>query len=333
MPLALSPFRIFQPCQAASATGQVGKTKLMEYKGMVKIPAGEFQMGCDDPSFPDASPIHKVRLSSFWLDKADVTNKQFAQFFDATGYVTVAERIPDQKDFPQADPKNLVAGSLVFRAPKHQVSLNNHYQWWQYVPGANWRHPEGPSSNIKNRMNHPVVHVAWQDAMAYAKWAGKRLPTEAEFEYAARGGLDQQPFSWGSEFKPKGKWQANIWQGRFPTNNSEEDGYYSTSPVAIFPANNFGLYDMAGNVWQWCSDWYRYDFYKSLENKIAIDPKGPLDSFDPREPGVAKRIQRGGSFLCCDQYCARFMAGARGKGEPDSSSCHVGFRCAKDQRP
>ncbi len=180
-------------------------------------------------------------------------------------------------------------------------------------------------------MNHPVVHIAWQDALVYAQWAGKRLPTEAEFEYAARGGLKNKVYCWGNKLKPNDKWQANIWQGKFPTNNTKDDGYVSTAPVGSFPANGFGLYDMAGNVWQWCSDWYRSDYYKTLtKNKITKNPQGPEDSFDPKEPKVAKRVQRGGSFLCSDQYCARFLVGARGKGEPDSSSCHVGFRCAKD---
>ncbi len=302
-----------------------------EEKSMVRIPGGSFFMGCDDPSFPDAQPIHKVHISSFWLDKTDITNEQFAQFVNATGYVTIAEKKPKQEDFPDAPPENLVSGSLVFVAPKHKVNLNNHYQWWQYVAGANWRQPEGPNSDINNRMNHPVVHIAWQDALAYAQWAGKRLPTEAEFEYAARGGLKNKVYCWGNKLKPNDKWQANIWQGEFPTNNTKADGYVSTAPVGSFPANGFGLYDMAGNVWQWCSDWYSSDYYKTLaQNKITNSPQGPDNSFDPKEPKVAKRVQRGGSFLCSDQYCARFLVGARGKGEPDSSSCHVGFRCAKD---
>jgi len=305
-----------------------------EYKDMVWIPDGTFLMGCADPSFPDAQPIHKVFLSGYWLDKTDVTNEQFAQFVDATKYVTVAERAPQQKDFPDAPPENLVAGSLVFIPPDHRVSLNDHYQWWHYVPGANWRHPEGPNSDIHERMNHPVVHVTWQDAVTYAKWAGKRLPTEAEFEYAARGGLENKLYSWGNELKPNDKWQANIWQGQFPSVNTKDDGYVLTAPVASFPANGFGLYDMAGNVWQWCSDWYRVDYYKTLDKKKRTNNlQGPRDSFDPKEPTVAKRVQRGGSFLCSDQYCARFLVGARGKGEPDSSSCHVGFRCAKDNSP
>jgi len=309
------------------------RKRMQECQGMVWIPAGTFLMGCADDEFPDAQPIHKVQLSSFWLDKTDVTNAQFAKFVDATHYVTIAERIPQAQDFPGAPPENLVAGSLVFIPPDHKVPLTSHYQWWRYVPGANWRHPEGPNSNIQDRMNHPVVHVAWQDAVAYAKWAGKRLPTEAEFEYAARGGLKQQLFSWGDQFKPGDKCHANIWQGEFPSINTREDGYVTTSPVATFPANGFVLYDMSGNVWQWCSDWYRADYYKTLGTKVVVNPQGPKNSFDPEEPNVVKRVQRGGSFLCSDQYCARYLVGARGKGEPDSSSCHVGFRCTKDSHP
>jgi len=318
--------------EAEQTNQNYGKnTATKEKNGMVWIKKGDFHMGCNDPAFTDAQPIHKVRLSGFWLDKTTVTNEQFDKFVKETNYITVAERTPQQKDFPNAKTENLVAGSLVFKAPEHPVPLGNHYQWWQYVQGANWRHPEGPDSNIKDRMNHPVVHVAWQDTAAYAKWAHKRLPTEAEFEYAARGGLNQKTFSWGDQLKPNDKWQANIWQGHFPSHNTQEDGYFSTSPIGSFPANGFGLYDMTGNVWQWCSDWYRADYYKTLRNRITVNPQGPDDSFDPKEPRVAKRVQRGGSFLCSDQYCARYLVGARGKGEPDSSSCHVGFRCAQDK--
>jgi sulfatase modifying factor 1 len=315
----------------ATARREAKKQPANDDSGMAWIPAGEFRMGYSAPGFNDTKPIHKVCLSGFWLDKTAVTNEQFAKFIEGTNYITVAERIPKRADFPDAPTENLIAGSLVFKSPERNVPFNNHYQWWQYVSGANWRHPEGPGSDIKNRINHPVVHIAWQDAQAYAQWADKRLPTEAEFEYAARGGLKQKFYSWGDQLKPGNKWQANIWQGNFPFNNTEEDGFLSTAPVCSFPANGFGLYDMAGNVWQWCSDWYSADYYKTLENKLSKNPRGPDNSFDPKEPAVAKRVQRGGSFLCSDQYCARYMAGARGKGEPDSSTCHVGFRCAKDK--
>lgn len=301
-----------------------------EKNNMVWIPPGTFSMGCEEASFIDAKPIHKVHIDGFWLDKTLVTNQQFAEFVRATNYITIAERKPQAKDFPGAPPENLVPGALVFTAPSHPVSLHSHYQWWRYVPGASWQHPEGPASNIKKRRHHPVVQVAYDDAIAYAHWAGKRLPTEAEFEYAARGSLDRKQFSWGNNLKPNGKWQANIWQGEFPSQNTMQDGFYSTAPVASFPANGYGLYDMTGNVWEWCSDWYRADYYKGFTSgTIADNPHGPDNSFDPYEPGVPKRVQRGGSFLCSDQYCARYLVGARGKGEPSSGCSNVGFRCAK----
>ncbi|HEY9681400.1 MAG TPA: formylglycine-generating enzyme family protein [Oculatellaceae cyanobacterium] len=299
--------------------------------GMVRVNGGTFWMGCQNHLFPDADPAHRVKLNSFWMDKTPVTNDEFSQFVKATGYVTVAEKKPDAKDFPGAPPENLVAGALVFTSPTAPVSKRSHYNWWRYVAGADWKHPDGPGSDLKGKGNYPVVQVAWEDAAAYAKWAGKRLPTEAEFEYAARGGLDRKAYAWGDEFKPKDKWQANIWQGTFPYKNTAEDGFRSTSPVAFFPPNGYGLYDMSGNVWEWCQDWYRADYYRTFNGtQIADDPRGPKDSFDPSEPSVPKRVQRGGSFLCSDQYCARYMVGARGKGEPSSGSCHVGFRCAKD---
>jgi formylglycine-generating enzyme required for sulfatase activity len=307
---------------------------LKESKGMILLPAGTFWMGCDEASFNDARPVHKVHVNQFWIDKTEVTNEQFAKFVEATGYKTIAEIKPSAKDFPDAPPENLVAGAVVFTPPVHTVSKHSHYNWWHYVPGANWRHPEGPQSNIKQRMHHPVVHIAWPDAVAYAKWAGKRLPSEAEFEYATRGGLDRKQFSWGNDFKPKGKWQANLWQGLFPYKNTGEDGFVTTSPVATFPANGYGLYDLTGNVWEWCSDWYRPDYYQTcVDKKIENNPPGPEDSADPNEPSVPKRVQRGGSFLCTDQYCARYLAGARGKGEPSSGSSNVGFRCVKDSSP
>jgi formylglycine-generating enzyme len=296
-------------------------------EGMVWIPGGTFWMGCEGCNMPDALPLHLVRVDGFWMDETPVTNAQFGKFIKATGYQTIAERPPDPKNFPDADPKMLVPGSAVFTPPAVGVPLDGYLQWWRYVPGANWRQPEGPNSTIKGLEDHPVVQVAWDDAMAYAKWAGKRLPTEAEYEFAARGGLDRHAYAWGNELKPGGKWPANIWQGRFPSENTNEDGHLRTSPVKAFPPNAFGLCDMGGNVWQWCSDWYRPDYFRTLAGGLARNPQGPPDSFDPQEPGLAKRVQKGGSFLCSDQYCVRYLVGSRGKGAVDSGSSNVGFRC------
>jgi formylglycine-generating enzyme len=300
--------------------------------GMIWIPGGEFWMGTTAEQMQDAHPWHRVYVDGFWMDKTEVTNEQFAEFVKATGYITVAERKPRKEDYPQASPEKLVAGSVVFSPPNHAVPLDNQYQWWDYVSGANWRRPKGPGSDIKSRMNHPVVHIAYEDALAYCKWAGDRLPTEAEFEFASRGGLDRKSYAWGDEFMPGGKHMANTFQGHFPDTNTGEDGYLATAPVGSFPANGYGLFDMAGNVWEWTSDWYRPDYYQTLAatGQIAINPKGPADSFDPAEPGTKKRVQRGGSFLCTDQYCARYMAGGRGKGELDTGTNHLGFRTVRE---
>lgn len=293
---------------------------------MVKIAGGAFRMGSDDPRFPDSQPVHKVSVDSFWMDKYPVTNAQFEKFVAATGYKTVAERPLDPKEFPGVPLDKLVPGAVVFTPPDHPVPLDDVTQWWSYVPKADWRHPEGPSSDLKGRENHPVVHVAYEDAAAYAKWAGKRLPTEAEWELAARGGLDQKPFVWGDTFAPGGKQLANTFDGEFPYKNTKTDGYARTSPVGSFPPNGFGLYDMAGNVWQWCSDWYRPDYFSQSPER---NPQGPDNSLDPDEPGVQKRVHKGGSFLCCEAYCARYMPGGRGKGDINTGSSHLGFRCVK----
>jgi formylglycine-generating enzyme len=295
---------------------------------MILIKGGTFTMGCADFNMPDAMPLHKVTLDDFWIDETPVTNNQFAKFVNATAYKTVAERPLNPKDFPGVPLADLQPGSIVFMPPNYTVTLDNAAQWWKYLPGANWQHPEGPGSSIEGRGDHPVVHICWEDAMAFCKWAGKRLPTEAEFEYAARGGKDQQHYSWGNELIPDGKWVANIWQGEFPNNNTVQDGYANTSPVKAFPANGYGLYDVSGNVWQWCKDWYRPDYYQLTSTTVAKNPQGPDDSLDPYEPGVAKKVQRSGSFMCSDQYCVRYIVGSRGKGEVFSSSSNVGFRCA-----
>ncbi|MES2465453.1 MAG: formylglycine-generating enzyme family protein [Armatimonadota bacterium] len=293
--------------------------------GMITIPAGQFTMGSDYGMFEDAQPLHKVTLDRFYLDRNLVTNAQFARFVKATGYQTVAERKLDPKLFPGVPADKLVPGSVVFVPPPKEVPLDDVSQWWRYVPGASWRHPEGPKSDLRGREKHPVVQVCWEDAAAYAKWAGKRLPTEAEWEYAARGGLNQKPFVWGDTFQPKGKTMANTFQGNFPNRNTKADGFARTSPVGAFPANKFGLYDMAGNVWQWCADWYRPDYYAVSPKR---NPQGPSASFDPQEPGIPKRVQRGGSFLCTSQYCSRYMPGGRGKGEMLTGTSNTGFRCA-----
>ena len=298
---------------------------------MAWIPAGEFWMGSDDPQFRDARPVHRVRVAGFWIDRTEVTNAQFEKFIEATGYVTVAEKTPRAEDFPGAPPENLVAGSVVFRPPNGPVPLDTHFRWWTYVKGANWRHPEGPATNLKGRENHPVVHVAWQDAQAYAKWAGKRLPTEAEWEFAARGGLDRKAFPWGDQLQPAGKIMCNSFQGNFPYKNTGGDGFVGAAPVGSFAPNGYGLHDMSGNVWEWCADWYRPDSFARLARAgdVALSPQGPADSLDPAEPGVAKRVMKGGSYLCTDQYCSRYMPGGRGKGEPDTGTSHLGFRCVQ----
>ncbi|WP_421828534.1 formylglycine-generating enzyme family protein [Larkinella sp.] len=308
--------------QAASVTasGESGTDD------MVLIPGGSFQMGSDE--FPDSRPLHTVKVNGFWMDKHEVTNAEFARFVEATKYVTVAERPLNPKDYPGVPADKLVPGSAVFTPPNQQVSLENPLVWWQYVAGASWKHPAGPRSDLKGRENQPVVHVCYEDAAAYAKWAGKRLPTEAEWEFAAQGGKGNRKYYWGEELKPAGKWVANIYQGNFPNQNTTEDGFAGIAPVQTFPANPYGLYDMDGNVWEWCQDLYRPDYYR---NSPKENPKGPTDSYDPDEPGAVKYVQRGGSFLCSDQYCIRYKAGSRGKGEVSSGSDNLGFRCVRDQ--
>jgi formylglycine-generating enzyme required for sulfatase activity len=312
--------------------------------GMVWIPGGEFSMGGLAPSegvctmatmnsVKDSQPIHQVYVDGFWMDKTDVTNDEFDTFVRATGYKTIAEIAPTKEQFPTAPPENLVAGSTVFTPTKEPVPLNDHFQWWRYVHGANWRHPTGPDSDIKGKGSYPVVQIAYADAAAYAKWAGKRLPTEAEWEFAARGGLTGKTYAWGDELKPGGKWMANIYEGQFPVKDTGEDGFAGIAPVAQFPPNGYGLYDMAGNVWQWCSDWYRPDTYARIKlaggDAVVRNPQGPPSSYNPGED-QPQRVHRGGSFLCTDQYCTRYMVGTRGKGDIDTASNHLGFRCVKD---
>jgi sulfatase modifying factor 1 len=322
--------------------------------GMVWIPGGEFWMGgpgtdfaareraalrpsepvCSGlmAGFPDAQPVHRVRVDGFWMDATEVTNEQFEQFVRATGYVTVAERAPTAEQYPGADPSLLVAGSVVFSPPTEPVPLDDALAWWSYLPGADWRHPTGPASDLRGREKFPVVHVCHDDALAYCRWAGKRLPTEAEWEFAARGGLDRAVYPWGDDPRPGGRWMANSHQGQFPHLDSGDDGTRGLGPVGRYPANAYGLFDMAGNVWEWCADWYRPNTYGNRAGTaVVMNPTGPSDSFDPDEPGIPKRVQRGGSYLCSDQYCARYRVGTRGRGAADTGSNHVGFRCVRNQ--
>ena len=309
-------------------------------EGMAWIPGGEFSMGGVNPvgmkdggheHMNDARPVHRVYVDGFYMDATEVTNAEFANFVKATGYVTVAEQKPTHEEFPDAPEESLVAGSVVFAPPAEQVSLNNYLQWWNYVKGADWKHPLGPGSDLKGKENYPVVQISWQDAAAYAKWTGKRLPTEAEWEFAARGGKAGNLYPWGNQLKPDGKWMANIFEGLFPGRDAANDGFAGIAPVKQFPANAYGLYDIAGNGWEWCSDWYKDDYYQTLAKQgVAKNPQGPSDSYDPAEPNLKKKVQRGGSFLCTDQYCTRYMVGTRGKGEYRSATNHIGFRCVMD---
>jgi formylglycine-generating enzyme required for sulfatase activity len=302
---------------------------------MVWIPAGKFTMGGIGEDIPaDELPLHDVKLDGFWMDKCEVTNAQFLKFATATGYVTVAERPLSAKTTPGLLPEfEGKSASLCFRAPKPGEKMDNMYQWWEPVIGANWRHPSGPNSSLTGIEKHPVVHVCYEDAIAYCRWAGKRLPTEAEWEYAARGGLVAQPFVWGSEKLPGGKWMANIWQGHFPEERLNLDGFDGTAPVGSFPPNNYGLYDMAGNVWELTDDWYRPDTYavlvKNSDREIRHNPKGPEDSYDPDEPGTAKKVTRGGSWMCSDNYCRGYRPSARMKTATDTGLQNTGFRCVK----
>jgi len=304
---------------------------------MVWIPGGEFTMGTDEEaSYRPERPAHLVQVDGFWMDITEVTNAQFRQFVNATGYVTVAERKPDWEDLrhqlPPGTPKpsddKLVPGALVFIATAATDSPNKVVNWWRWTPDASWRHPIGPGSDIDRHDSDPVVQVCWDDAVAYAKWAGKRLPTEAEWEFAARGGLDRKRYAWGDDFAPSGKFMANTWQGRFPDANSAEDGFAGIAPVKSYPANDYGLFDMIGNVWEWCSDWYDADQYvHDAQLGTVVNPEGPAQSVDPSEPYSSKRVTRGGSFLCGADSCLNFRPSARQASSPDTGMSHIGFRC------
>ena len=307
--------------------------------GMKYIPGGEFMMGGDnDQSSPDEYPKHNVQIKAFWIDETEVTNAQFQKFIEATGYITTAEQKPDweelKKSIPPGTPRPpdsvLVAASLVFKKSNEPVDLHDFNHWWSWVPGANWKHPQGPLSSIKEKENYPVVQVSWYDAMAYCKWAGKRLATEAEWEFAARGGLINTIYPWGNEHVNAGKPKANSWEGKFPYYNEMKDGYLAAAPVKSFAANVYGLFDIAGNVWEWCSDWYDARYYLSLGKSTAINPQGPSGSNDPEDMYTPKRSLRGGSFLCNDSYCSGYRVARRMKSSPDTGLEHTGFRCVKD---
>ncbi|WPU92409.1 formylglycine-generating enzyme family protein [Mucilaginibacter sabulilitoris] len=311
------------------------------HKGMVWIKNGTFMMGGDNKQAAnDEYPKHKVMVTGFWIDATEVTNAEFARFVKATGYVTTAEKKPDwnelKKQLPpgtaKPDDKLLVPASLVFSSPKQAVDLNDYGQWWSWQTGANWRHPHGPGSNILGKENYPVVQVSWYDAQAYCKWAGKRLPTEAEWEWAARGGLTNNIYPWGNEPVDSGKPKANTWQGSFPYKNLLTDKFYFAAPIKSFKANGYGLYDMAGNVWEWCNDLYNDKYYASINKPAGVaDPQGPAKSFDPEEPYATKRVIRGGSFLCNDSYCSGYRVARRMKSTEDSGMEHLGFRCVRDR--
>jgi len=322
-------------------------------RDMAWVPGGVFLMGSDSKlTSPNERPAHKVRVRGFWMDVTDVTNDQFAEFVRQTGYVTTAQRKPDWEtirvQLPPGTPKPpeevLVPGAMVFTGTTAPVRLDEYWRWWRFVPGADWRHPQGPGSSIEGKGDHPVVQVSYEDAQAYAKWAGKRLPTEAEWEFAARGGLEQADYAWGNELAPDGEKQANYWdesQGAFPVADPGMDkvGAPGTQPVRTYRENAYGLYDMTGNAWQWVADWYRADYFaqqagRAAKGAVIDDPAGPADSYDPSDPGVPanapRRVIRGGSFLCNEDFCTSYRPSARRGADPYSPMAHLGFRLVKD---
>ena len=350
----LAPARSPSGPQPPSATSPNAETPVDDHRpvitepsgpapeGMVWIPGGTFRMGNPDPApnQQDEIPVHEVTLDGFWMDATVVTNRQFQAFVDATGYRTTAERPIDRNDLRGQVPDEVLASlpqealdpsSICFNSDFDPEAIDKSnpawsYSVWMIVKDANWKQPEGPGSSIDDRLDHPVVHVSYEDALAYCDWAGKRLPTEAEWEYAARGGLEDAAYPWGNERNPDGKFLHNIWQGDFPYENNVDDGFKTSSPVKTFPPNAYGLYDVSGNVWEWCHDWYRPDYYAKSPVR---NPNGPSTSFDPQEPQIPKRVQRGGSFMCSDTYCIGYRVSARMKGDPQSGSFHCGFRCVR----
>jgi sulfatase modifying factor 1 len=300
--------------------------------GMVWIPGGFFRMGSDH-HYPEEAPAHVVRVGGFWMDRTPVTNAQFERFVHETGYATFAEIPPDPRDYPGALPEMIYAGSLLFVKPRGRVDLGDIRNWWTFQRGADWRHPEGPASDLRGREQHPVVHVAFSDAAAYSDWAGKQLPTEAEWEFAARGGLDGREFAWGEELNPDGRFLANFWQGEFPWQNLNGDGFESVSPVDAFPPNGYGLYDMIGNVWEWTTDWYIAKRPVPRDGGCCVPEalRGGKEeeSYDPCQPRIKipRKVLKGGSHLCSSNYCRRYRPAARFPEPIDTSACHVGFRC------
>jgi len=315
---------------------QTASPETLRHAEMVWISGGTFRMG-SDKHYPEEAPVHRVMVDGFWVDRTPITNREFRNFTRATGYVTVAEVAPDPRDYPGALPNMLRAGSLVFDPPKHPVDMSDWSQWWTLKFGANWKRPYGPRSSAVGLNDHPVVHIAYRDALAYAKWAGKDLPTEAEWEFAARGGLDGAEFAWGDELTPGGEPMANTWQGAFPHQNLKLDGYERTSPVTAFPPNGYGVYDMIGNVWEWTSDWYstQHDADAAKACCIPENPRGAREegSYDHRLPTVKipRKVLKGGSHLCAPNYCRRYRPAARHPEPVDSSMSHVGFRCVVRQ--
>lgn len=305
---------------------------------MIWIPGGRFRMG-SDRHYPEEAPAHEVNVDGFWIDRSPVTNAQFRRFVEATGHVTFCEIAPDPAAYPGAKPELLVAASVVFVPPPRRVDLRDHYQWWGFIAGADWRHPQGPGSGIDGLDDHPVVHVAHADVLAYARWAGKALPTEAEWEFAARGGSTESEYAWGDELAPGGRHQANTWQGEFPWQNSADDGFTGTSPVGAFAANGYGLLDMIGNVWEWTDDWYRPRHSQPAAKACCIprNPRGgtEVDSVDPAQAELAipRKVMKGGSHLCAPNYCRRYRPAARMAQPVDTSTSHLGFRCVVRPQP
>ena len=336
------PNRFANNIKTTSTSGlQSINTTLLKQEGMVWIEGGTFAMGADnEQGRRDEYPKHNVKVNGFYMDATEVTNEQFAAFVKATSYITTAEKNVNweelKKQLPagteKPSPKILKAASLVFVPTENPVDLQDFSQWWQWTHGANWKHPKGPGSDIAGKEKFPVVHISWDDANAYCKWAGKRLPTEAEWEYAARGGAKNNIYAWGNSNVDSGAPKCNYWQGSFPNKNENKDGFFGAAPVKTFAPNGFGLFDMAGNVWEWCSDLYNNNYYEQLSKAVIVNnPKGPAKSYDPDEPMVPKRVIRGGSFLCNESYCSGYRVAARMKTSADSGMEHLGFRCVADK--